>query len=145
MASENPPTAPAAKAHRILVRDGKTPCCANAMANISTKAQMCENAVSTKALARREPYPPAKSAAPQRNTAVTEQTAGANWVREGTPDEGNMLANKGDKRQAQCESDRLENASWDRLLNSTEDRYEACIDCLGVPCIQCFRPGADLG
>ena len=59
------------------------------MANIRTKAQRCENAVSTKALARRDPYPPAKSAAPHRNTAVTLNPAGASWVREDTPDEGN--------------------------------------------------------
>ena len=50
---------------------------------------MCENAVSTKAFDRREPYPPEKSDAPQRNTAVTEQTAGLNRVKEDTPDEGN--------------------------------------------------------
>ena len=58
------------------------------MANISTNAQACENAVSTKAFARRDPYPPAKSDAPQRNTAITLYAAGANWVSEDTPDEG---------------------------------------------------------
>lgn len=50
---------------------------------------MCEKAVRTKALARREPNPPAKSEAPQRNTAVTEQATGAeeNWAGKDTPDE----------------------------------------------------------
>jgi hypothetical protein len=37
--------------------------------------------VRTKALARRDPYPPAKSEAPQRNTAVTEQAAGLDKVK----------------------------------------------------------------
>jgi hypothetical protein len=75
----------------MLVRDGNAPCCRSATDNISAKAQTCENAVSTKALARREPYPPAKSDVPHKNTAVTLHAAGANWAREDTPDEGNML------------------------------------------------------
>ena len=43
----------------------------------------------TKALARREAYPPEKSEAPQRKTAVTEQATGAeeNWAGRNTPDE----------------------------------------------------------
>ncbi len=93
---------------------------------------MCEKAVRTKALARREPYPPAKSAAPQRNTAITEQAAGANWVGEDTPDEGNMRANNEDKRQDWNETDRLRALLWDTLLNSTEDHYEAFVDRLGM-------------
>lgn len=52
---------------------------------------MWEKAVSTKAFARRDPYPPEKSAAPQRKTAVTLQAAGASWVSDDTPDEGNTL------------------------------------------------------
>jgi hypothetical protein len=59
-------------AHKILRRDGNSPWLAIAIPNIRTKAQTCEKAVSTKAFARREPYPPAKSDAPQRKTAVTE-------------------------------------------------------------------------
>ncbi|SPF48923.1 hypothetical protein SBA1_90059 [Candidatus Sulfotelmatobacter kueseliae] len=50
---------------------------------------MWENAVSVKALARREPYPPAKSDAPHRKNAATEPAAGANWVNQSTRDEGN--------------------------------------------------------
>src|SRR5262244_1760070 len=79
MASENPPTAPAARAQRMLFRSGNAPCWASAVAVIRTKAHKCENAVKTKALARREANPPAKSAAPQRKTAVTEYAAGPSW------------------------------------------------------------------
>src|SRR5271157_1851545 len=89
MARENPPTAPATRAQRTLVREGRASCCASAMANMRAKAQMCENAVRTKALARRDPYPPAKSDEPQRKTAATEEAAGANWSNESTRDEGN--------------------------------------------------------
>src|ERR1700756_450147 len=89
MAIENPPITPAVTAQKMLARLGKFPCWVKAMASISTRAQMCENAVSTKALARREPYPPAKSEAPPRKTAVTEYAAGANCDSEVTPDEGN--------------------------------------------------------
>ena len=91
MASENPPEAPAARAQTMLAREGNSPCCVIAMVNIKANAHTCENAVSRKALARREPYPPEKSEAPQRNTAATLYTAGANWVSEDTRDEGNML------------------------------------------------------
>jgi len=48
---------------------------------------MCENAVRTKAFARRDPYPPAKSDEPQRNTAITLYAAGPSWIGEDTPDE----------------------------------------------------------
>src|SRR5580704_465302 len=87
MASENPPTAPAASAHRMLVRDGKAPCSPSAIESIRAKAQACEKAERTNASARREPYPPAKSDAPQRNTATTLQAAGANWGSDDMPDE----------------------------------------------------------
>src|SRR5580698_5842208 len=84
MASENPPTAPARSAHKTLLREGNAPCCAKAIEPISPKAHTCENAVSTKALARREPYPPAKSDAPHMKTAIMLYTAGANWPVEDT-------------------------------------------------------------
>ena len=59
------------------------------MADIQTNAQLCANAVSTKAFARRHPYPPAKSEAPQTNTAETEHATGANCASWDTNDEGN--------------------------------------------------------
>src|SRR5579864_84316 len=90
MARENPPTAPAAIAHAMLARSGNVPCCPSAIEAISAKAQACENAVKTNALARREPYPPAKSAAPHMKTAATEYAAGGSCDREDTPDEVNM-------------------------------------------------------
>src|SRR5579872_351318 len=90
MAKENPPTAPAAIAHRMLVRFGNTPCSVNAIEVISAKAHACENAVKTNALARREPYPPAKSEAPHMKTAATEYAADGSCDREDTPDEVNM-------------------------------------------------------
>jgi hypothetical protein len=68
--------------------------------NIRAKAQTWEKAVRTKALARRDPYPPAKSAEPQRNTAITLYATGPNWESEGTPDEGNMLSTEDDARAA---------------------------------------------
>ncbi len=55
----------------MLARLGKAPCCVSETANIRAKAHTCENAVRTKALARREPNPPAKSEEPQRKTAIT--------------------------------------------------------------------------
>jgi hypothetical protein len=69
----------------MLPREGKTSLRAHAkpMASIKTNAQICENAVNTKALARREPYPPAKSDEPQRKTAITEQIAGLNGTSDG--------------------------------------------------------------
>ena len=85
----------------MLAPVGNAPCSPSAIANISAKPQRCANAVSTKALARRDPYPPAKSDAPQRNTAVTLNAAGASWVRGDMPDEGNMrAANKPDNGNA---------------------------------------------
>src|SRR5215469_5116283 len=89
MASANPPTAPAAIAQKMLTPSGNRPPCPRAMSDINAKAQACENAVKTNALARREPYPPAKSAAPQMKTAATEYAAGGRWTGEFTPDEGN--------------------------------------------------------
>src|SRR5215831_17817426 len=89
MASANPPTAPAAIAQNTLILSGNGPPCPRAITDISTKAQACENAVRTKAWAWREPYPPAKSAAPQMKTAATEYAAGGRWAGEITPDEGN--------------------------------------------------------
>src|SRR5277367_205843 len=80
MASENPPIEPARSAHRMLLRVGNAPCCAKAIVHISANAHTCEKAVSTKALARREPYPPAKSDAPHMKTAIMLYTAGANWL-----------------------------------------------------------------
>src|SRR5579871_1461070 len=88
MARENPPTAPAAIAHKMLILSGNAPPCPRAISDISAKAQACENAVKTNALARREPYPPAKSAAPHMKTAATEYAAGGKWTGEITPDEG---------------------------------------------------------
>src|SRR5579864_591348 len=87
MASENPPEIPARTAHTILLRERNSPCSPNAMTNISTNAHKCENAVSTNAFARRDPYPPEKSAAPHRNTAATLYAAGANWLTDNTPEE----------------------------------------------------------
>lgn len=94
MARENPPMDPAANAQNMLVREGNAACCVRPTASISTNAQTCEKPVSTKALARREPYPPAKSEAPQRKTAVTEQAAGLDKlkpevIQKDTPEEGN--------------------------------------------------------
>src|SRR5262249_13969147 len=89
MARENPPTAPAAIAQKMLIRSGNGPPCASAISDINTKAQAWENAVRTKAWARREPYPPAKSDAPQMNTAATEYAAGGRWTGDITPDERN--------------------------------------------------------
>ena len=43
-------------------------------------AQTWENAVRTNALARREPYPPAKSAAPQMKTADHGVGSGREWT-----------------------------------------------------------------
>src|SRR5579864_4235310 len=97
MARENPPTAPAAIAHAMLARSGNVPCCPSAIEAISAKAQACENAVKTNALARREPYPPAKSAAPHMKTATTEYAAGGSGDREDTPDEVNMSEFYGDR------------------------------------------------
>src|ERR1700722_3806812 len=91
MASENPPIAPAASAQRMLARSGNGPCWARATVVIRTKAHTCENAVKTKALTRREANPPAKSAAPQRKTAVTEYAAGPSWGSAVTTHESNML------------------------------------------------------
>src|SRR5690242_4040772 len=89
MASANPPIAPAAIAQRILILSGNGPPCPRAITDISAKAHACENAVRTKALARRQPYPPAKSDAPHTKTAATEYAAGGKWGGEITPDEGN--------------------------------------------------------
>ena len=66
------------RAQKILARSGNAPVCADAIASIRAKPQICENAVKTNALARLDPNPPAKSAAPHRNTAVTEYAAGVN-------------------------------------------------------------------
>jgi len=90
MARENPPTAPASSAQRMLARFGKVPWVVSANANIAAKAQMNENAVTTKASERREPHPPAKSDAPHRKTAITEHPTGPNWMGDDTPDEGTM-------------------------------------------------------
>src|SRR5215469_16427544 len=88
MASANPPTAPAAIAQKMLILSGNGPPCPRAISDISANAHACENAVRTNALARREPYPPAKSDAPQMKTAATEYAAGGKWTDEITPDEG---------------------------------------------------------
>jgi uncharacterized protein len=81
----------------MLLREGKTPFRAKAKptANIKTSAQMCENAVNTKALARREPYPPEKSEAPHKKTAATENAAGLDGIKASTPHEGNMKRGRG--------------------------------------------------
>src|SRR5215831_6468575 len=89
MAIENPPIAPAATAQKLLARSGNGPFCARASASIRAKAHKWEKAVSTNVFARRAPYPPAKSDAPQRKTAVTEYAAGPNCGMEDTPVEGN--------------------------------------------------------
>ena len=70
---------PARIAQNMLARSGSGACEANAITVIHTRAQRWEKEVRTKALARREAYPPAKSDAPQRKTAVTAYAAGANW------------------------------------------------------------------
>ena len=80
-----PPTEPAMSAHAMLARSGNAPDVASANANMTANAQMNEKAVTTNASERREPHPPAKSDAPQRKTAITEQAAGATWTEEGTP------------------------------------------------------------
>src|SRR5579871_820143 len=59
------------------------------MANIKPNAHTCENAVTTKACELREPYPPEKSAAPQRKTAATAHAAGARWAGMSMRVEGN--------------------------------------------------------
>src|ERR1700733_10270518 len=76
----------------MLSREGNAPRCPSAMANISPKAETCEKAVITNALARRDPSPPAKSEAPHKNTAVRLQAAGASWISEDTPEERSMRA-----------------------------------------------------
>lgn len=81
--------APAATAQRMLAREGNAPCWVSAIENMRAKAQTWEKAVRTKALARREPYPPAKSESPQSRTAETLQATGANVIGEDTRDEGN--------------------------------------------------------
>src|ERR1700758_344529 len=89
MARENPPRAPASRAQAMLARSGNAPPSSAATASIKASAQRWEKAVRTKALARREPNPPAKSEAPQRKTAVTEEATAAeeNWAGRNTPDE----------------------------------------------------------
>src|SRR5215831_12562647 len=76
----------------MLARFGNGPCCVVATASITANAHTCEKAVSTNVFARRAPYPPAKSDTPHKNTAATEQTAGANCAPEDTPVEGNTTA-----------------------------------------------------
>lgn len=80
---------PARIAQKTLLVFGSDACEPRAMAVIHTKAHACENAVRTNALARRHPYPPAKSEAPQTNTAETEHATGANCDSWDTNDEGN--------------------------------------------------------
>src|SRR5579863_1880171 len=88
MASENPPIPPASRAHKTLVREGKWACCARAMATMRARANAWDAAVKTKALARREAYPPVKSLVPQMKTAPRLQAAGANWGEAGMSVEG---------------------------------------------------------
>jgi hypothetical protein len=86
---ENPPSAPAVTAQKMLARLGNGPFWVKAIPIIRAKAQTCEKAVRTKVFARRAPYPPAKSEVPHRNTAAIALAAGAKCGREYTPDEGN--------------------------------------------------------
>src|SRR5579863_1123752 len=72
----------------MLVREGNGACCASARATIRTSAHRWEKAVKTKALARREAYPPVKSLVPQMKTAARLQAAGANWDAAGMSVEG---------------------------------------------------------
>src|SRR5690242_21453203 len=92
MAIENPPSAPANTAQKMLARFGNGPCCVIATGSITPNAHTCEKAVSTNVFARRAPYPPAKSDTPHRKTAATEQTTGASCAPEDTPVEGNTRA-----------------------------------------------------